>query len=340
MRQAASVWPSSGFALLERDARGRLRVTDDFLRAWLERPELKPVAESCDHERRLYEAACADPRLPITPVTLLRLRDRDAQDNWSCFVRFRDHLLAHATLEDAYFALFLRDAVPLAPLFVDRLAQLVVQNMLDGTADPLWWRAGELFFRPQRVSLIDGAVLLADAATVELRARGEVPASLEDLARAAAAGPRAVELEVLDAEKAERYFQRAEQHEFVLDLTFGRPGLDALCRLLERWIGHFLGIGVSIQPLAQVRDQHWRWHVGLDSESTAILNALYQGEEVSEARLGRLLSLFRLEVREPEVFVPDMRGRPVYLGLAADERGMLRLKPQNLLVNLPLRTGA
>ena len=32
----------------------------------------------------------------------------------------------------------------------------------------------------------------------------------------------------------------------------------------------------------------------------------------------------------------DVRGRPVYLGMAQDARARLRLKPQNLLVNLPL----
>ena len=32
----------------------------------------------------------------------------------------------------------------------------------------------------------------------------------------------------------------------------------------------------------------------------------------------------------------DVRGRPVYMGMARDARARLRLKPQNLLVNLPL----
>jgi hypothetical protein len=34
---------------------------------------------------------------------------------------------------------------------------------------------------------------------------------------------------------------------------------------------------------------------------------------------------------------PDVAGRPVWLGLAMTPDGLLRLKPQNLLVNLPLR---
>ena len=32
----------------------------------------------------------------------------------------------------------------------------------------------------------------------------------------------------------------------------------------------------------------------------------------------------------------DLRGKPVYLGLAMTAEGLLRLKPQNLLINLPL----
>jgi hypothetical protein len=32
----------------------------------------------------------------------------------------------------------------------------------------------------------------------------------------------------------------------------------------------------------------------------------------------------------------DVQGKPVYLGLAMTEQGLLKLKPQNLLLNLPL----
>jgi hypothetical protein len=34
---------------------------------------------------------------------------------------------------------------------------------------------------------------------------------------------------------------------------------------------------------------------------------------------------------------PDVAGRPVYLGLAHGADGVMRCKPQNLLVNLPVR---
>jgi hypothetical protein len=32
----------------------------------------------------------------------------------------------------------------------------------------------------------------------------------------------------------------------------------------------------------------------------------------------------------------DVAGRPVYLALGMDEAGVVRMKPQNLLLNLPL----
>ena len=53
-------WRNSGFHLLERDAAGRLRVTDDFLRAYLLRPEMFEFWQGRDnrlHDRLVYRAA-------------------------------------------------------------------------------------------------------------------------------------------------------------------------------------------------------------------------------------------------------------------------------------------
>jgi hypothetical protein len=122
----------------------------------------------------------------------------------------------------------------------------------------------------------------------------------------------------------------------VLDLTFGRAGLDALCRILEDWVAHFLGLRVAIQPVQKISDERWVWHVGLDAEASAILNDLYTGQAVEEGRLARLLSLFRLDFAEPARMRAEIAGRPVYLALAMTPDRQLRLKPQNLLVNLPL----
>ena len=61
---------------------------------------------------------------------------------------------------------------------------------------------------------------------------------------------------------------------------------------------------------------------------------------VGEDRLARVLALFRLEFADPAVMRADIAGRPVYLGMARDAADRLRLKPQNLLVNLPLAARA
>jgi hypothetical protein len=88
--------------------------------------------------------------------------------------------------------------------------------------------------------------------------------------------------------------------------------------------------------MAKIEDEAWRWHIGLDVESSAILNDLYQGKPIDEARQARLVALFRLDFHEPRDMRADVAGKPVYLGIAINEENVLKLKPQNLLVNLPL----
>ena len=61
---------------------------------------------------------------------------------------------------------------------------------------------------------------------------------------------------------------------------------------------------------------------------------------MSDERLARILALFRLEFADPTLMLPRVKGRPVYLAAAMDDGGTLRLKPQNLLVNLPLAAQA
>ena len=50
----------------------------------------------------------------------------------------------------------------------------------------------------------------------------------------------------------------------------------------------------------------------------------------------RILSLFQLDFAEPAVVRPDVAGHPVYLACAMNADNVLRIKPQNLLLNLPL----
>ena len=51
----------------------------------------------------------------------------------------------------------------------------------------------------------------------------------------------------------------------------------------------------------------------------------------------RLVTLFRLDFADPLDMRPDVAGNPVYLGLMMNADGIVKLKPQNLLVKLPLR---
>ena len=329
-------WLSSGFPLLSRDASGNLRVSDDFLRAYLARPELRPVVESCAAEIALHHALLAEPRRVVDETRLATLADADARDNYRNLLRFRDRLLASSSLEACYLALFRAETVDVPPLFVDHLAHVILRNILDGCTDPLRLRAAELLFRSQKVMLEDGAVMLADEETVEMYAATGGFASLGRLLAENQTPMRSVSLDVLDEAKAALYWERSDRFDTVLDLSFGRPGLDALCRVLEAWVAHLLGVAVRIEPVQTIRDERWSWHVGLDGEAMAILNDLYYGAEVPEERLGRLLALFRLSFADAAPMLPRLVGRPVYLGLAMTPDRRLRMKPQNLITNLPL----
>jgi hypothetical protein len=333
-------WRSSGFDLLDRRADGALAVTDAFLAAYLARPEMAPVPESCAAERALHRALLADPRRMVTAVNVVAIKDRDARENYQVFVRFRDWLVKHETVERAYLALFRAGAVLFPALFVDQLAAVILRGILAGTDDPFRARAGELFYRAQQISIEDGTILAADAETVEMHAETGGLGRLGRLVVEAGTKPRAVELDILTPENAPLYWARSDRFDTVLDLSFARPGLDALGRVLEAWIKHFLGAEVAIQPVQQIRDERWSWHIGLDSEATAILNDMYSGAAVGEDRMYRVLSLFRLDFRDPAIMLPRVAGKPVYLAMAMNEERRLRLKPQNLLVNLPLASSA
>ena len=344
-------WRDSGFYLLEVVDGGHLAVTDAFLRAYFQRPEMRPVAESCAAERRLHGALLANPREAVAAQRLAGLADPDARDNYAVVLDFRDRLAAAGTVEACYLNLFLDaggagggDGVRVPPLFVDQMAHVVARAMLEGgqvgndddSEAGLRARAAELLFREQKVSLHEGAILAADLETVEMYATTGGFGALGELVVRAETPLKTVELDVLDEHNGALYWARDQRHDTVLALNFAGAGLDALCRVLETWVRHFLGVAVSIQPVQQITDAKWVWHVGLDAEGSALLNDLYEGREVGAARMERLLSLFRLDFAEPSVMRADIAGRPVYLAMAMTEGGRLRLKPQNLLVNLPL----
>ncbi len=341
-------WTDSGYRLLEPAPQGHLAVGDDFLRAYFMRPEVCPVEESCPAERALHAALLANPREAVSEARLAEFADPDARDNYRVVLGFRDRLAAAGTLEECYLRLFLppagtgsgdggsEGAIPVPPLFIDQLAHVILRAVLEDCEDGLRARAGELLFREQKVTINDGHVMAADAETVEMYATSGGFGSLGRLIVETQAPLRTVQLDVLDETNADLYWTRDQRYDTVLNLNFAGAGLDALCRVLEAWVGHFLDLSVSIQPVQTIADEKWVWHVGLDAEGSALLNDLYKGVEVGEVRLARLLALFRLEFADPSVMAAEIAGRPVYLAMAMTPDGSLRLKPQNLLVNLPL----
>ena len=356
MAPMENFWPSSGFTPLQRNERGWLLPTDDYLRLFLARPELALVPESCQAELALRDALVESPSRPVTPGEVQAVKDEDARESYLHFLRFRDALLAAGTLEAYYLSLFAPGGqrnITIPPLFIDLLAQAITHNLLNDGADAYEVRAGELLFRSQRISTQDGQVLSGDRDVIDML---NETGGLGDFGRflAEAKAPlRTVNLQVLTDDNAPDYWRQADRHAFLLDLTHevsndlshglvltmtrARSGLKALASVLQKWIRHFLGVSVAIRPLQKVDDPAWRWHIGLDAEASALLDDLYQGQEVEPARLQRLVSLFRLDFADAREMRADVAGKPVYLGLMMNADGVTRLKPQNLLVNLPLR---
>lgn len=349
-------WPSIGFEQFERDARGWLLPTAAWWRRQLARPELALVDESCAAERALHAALLASPTRAVAADELAALADADARGNYGVFLRFRDRVLQAGSIERAYVGLFQTGQVDLAPVFVDLMAQAILRSLLDDSDDALEWRAAEMLFRTQRCTTVDGRLMAGDRDTLDLLNRDGGAGELGRLLRQAGAVPRAVQLEVLSADNGAAYFAQAERHRFLIDLTVeidrelghgvglrlanARSGLKALARVLERWVAHLLGVAVRIRPVTRIDDPDWRWHLGLDAEATALLNDLYQGRDVDEQRRQAVVGLFRLDFLSATDMRADLDHAPVYLGAVADRQGLLRLKPQNLLTNLPLAAHA
>ncbi len=289
------------------------------------------MEESGEGERALHAALMEEPR---RRVELASIEDPDARDNYRVVLDFRQKLLDAGTVEGCYMALF-RAPIDIPPMFVDQLVHVIVRNILDGADDPLRLRAGELFFREQKATIQDGHVLLADLETVEMHASGNRYGSIGRLIVEAQGELATANLDVLDRNNAALYWERESRHDTVISITYGRPALDALCRVIEAWVFHFLQTRVRVKPIRKIEEARWAWHVGLDAESTTILNELWSGREVEQGRMRNVLALFALEFEDERAMRADIRARTVYLALAADE-GVVKMKPQNLLTNLPV----
>jgi Family of unknown function (DUF6352) len=275
------------------------------------------------------------PRRPVSEKELASIEDADARDNYRVILKFRQKLLDAGTVEGCYMSLF-KAPIDIPPMFVDQLTHVTLRNVLDGTDDALRLRAAEVFFREQKATIQDGHVLLADLETVEMHATGNQYGSIGRLIVEAEGNIFQKNLDVLDRSNAALYWERESRHDTVISLTYGRPALDALCRVIEAWVLHFYGTRVAVKPIRKIDEARWAWHIGLDAESTAILNELWAGSEIEQGRMRNILAIFALQFEEPAAMRADIAGRTVYLALACED-GVVRMKPQNLLTNLPLR---
>jgi hypothetical protein len=94
---------------------------------------------------------------------------------------------------------------------------------------------------------------------------------------------------------------------------------------------------VAIEPLTELREAPVSWYVGLDAEATRIADALWNGEEMDEDAMARVVGLFRLTFRDARLMIDDVRGEPIYLVLAMTRERLIRMKPQNLVTGLPVK---
>lgn len=331
MSASGDFWLASGHHLLDRDAAGRLLVTDEFLKVYLARPELVPPPEACAAERTLHHILLRDPRQPVAAAQVAAIADTDARENWATMIGWRDHLVKHRTLEAAYLEMIRRN-IRFPHVLIGQLTQAILRNMLDDCEDVFMLRAAEMLFRPQKLLLQDENILAIDQETEALfgpKLRSPLAALL--------GLPATTEVDTLSEATAASYRERSDRFDMALDLTAGRRGAVALGEVLTRWLAHLLAIDVAIEPLTELRDVSLSWYVGLDSDATRIGDAIWNGEEIDDAMRARLIGLYRLTFRDPSDIIERVSGEPVYLLAAMTADEVLRLKPQNLVTGLPIR---
>ena len=333
----SNYWPNSAYQTLLTSPDGQLLVTDDFLRTYLQRPELSLVPESCAAEQALHQRLTENPRTEITEQEITAMADEDIQENYRVWLRYRTRLLAASSLEGFYMSLFKGDGVDVPPLFVMQLAQIFVRHILGDDTHPLEVRMGEIFFRTQKITVLeDSIVMAADEEVVARNAQAGESGNIMDLLKGKAMLTKSADLDVLYEENAAEYWMRNEDFDFAVQLNFGHEPINHFCRVLEKWIKHFLGVAVRITPMQQISDPKWSWHVGLDAAATEILNKLYNKELLEADELEKVICLFRLDFIDETAVTKVQQGKPVYLAIAMNDQQQLKLKPQNLLFNLPL----
>jgi len=333
-------WVASGHHLTRRADHGGLVATPELIMAYLARPELMPPADACEAERDLHASLMAEPLRPVSARDIARLADADARENWSFMMNFRDRLMAAPSLEAVYVSLARKGAGDLPPIFLSQLCHLILRNALEGCEDPYMLRAAELFYRSQLAAVHDGTLLLADAEVIEAEQHAQHDLHSSPLAAMLQQPKSFSEMDVMDDDNAWTYWSRSDAHAMVMNLGGNAKARAGLCRVIERWVNHLLGVTVSVETTASIEDRDWRWFVGLDGEATRIGNALWRGERLEGNVAERIVALMRLTIEDTRLVDERVGDKPVYLILAMGADKVVRLKPQNLVAGLPLATAA
>ena len=331
-----SLWPNCGYKYLKVTEDGHLVVTDNYLEHLLRRPELSPVDTSCDAERALFAQLCRNPRRSIDQASFAQIKNKDIVENYRAWLHFRDRLLSKETLEASYMAFFQGDGVDFPPVLVDGIAQVIVLHILGPLATATQARVGEMFFRTQTITLEKDSVIAVDHLTLAERSPGRTYGTLGQLLGSGGIVPALGNLTVLNEDTEDQYWQTNENFEMAVMINWGQPAVKALSSLIERWVLHLLGVEVKVQAVGEIRDNKWAWHLGLDTQSSRILNDLYLGHELDSESMARLLALFKLEFVNPYDMLTKVMGKPVYMAIGMDKQNNLKIKPQNLILNLPL----
>ena len=332
-------WVASGHHLTRRADHGGLVATPELIMAYLARPELMPPADACEAERQLHASLLADPLRLVAMADIAALADADARENWTFMMNFRDRLVAAPSLEAVYVALARKGAGDLPPIFLSQLCHLILRNALEGCDDPYMLRAAELFYRSQLATVHDGTLLLADAEVIEAQQHAQHDIHSSPLT--AMLAPKAFgEMDVMDDDNAWTYWSRSDAHAMAMNIGGNPKARAGLCRVIERWIAHLLGVAVRVETVASIEDRDWRWFIGLDSEGTKIGNALWNGTTLEGNAAERIVALMRMTIEDARLVDERVGNKPVYLILAGGADKVVRLKPQNLVAGLPLAATA
>jgi Family of unknown function (DUF6352) len=251
-------WVSSGHHLTRRNAIGALLVTDELLLAFLARPEIVPPQEACDAELKLYKLLKDNPRAPVSSAMIMAMKDEEAQENWQFFINFRDLLLTSKTIEAAYMVL-IKSKTKSPVMFYNQLVHLILRNALDECDDPFVLRAAELFFRPQKASFMNEALVLADEEVIdELNADNKAQMASSPLT----AMLNEVKLDVLTDETQDSYWSRSDANTMILPLGSNPRARDALARVIEHWLHAMLAIKTNVTPQTGIDDPDMKWFIG------------------------------------------------------------------------------